>query len=99
MPTAWASACSQTSCAYVHGADLEGSHRQRHAMFAKGFHARRWHCPRACGEAHLVPIGVSRDPEVFEIAHPARAAIWSSRTSLPLCKAVVADPPVATAPI
>ena len=39
-------------------------------MFARGFHARRWHCPRACGEAHLVPIGVSRDPEVFEISAP-----------------------------
>ena len=40
-------------------------------MFARGFHARRWHCPRACGEVHLVPnVGVSRDPEVFEISAP-----------------------------
>ena len=71
-------------------------------MFARGFHARRWHCPRACGEVHLVPnVGVSRDPEVFEIAHPVRAAIRSSRTSLPLRKAVVLSltQQAATAPI
>ena len=62
-------------------------------MFARGFHARRWHCPRACGEVHLVPnVGVSRDPEVFEISAPCPrrntvkyervcrfAKLWSSR--------------------